>query len=410
VFGGHILVDNSYQLITWNGAHSTYYRLIGGDASNDILIGDTTGSAQNEIHFHTNATGTPAVVFATNGNVGIGTGATSPPQKLSVAAGHIALDNTYQLISKTGAGGNYYRLIGGDSFNRVILGDTTGSFANEIRFHTTQANALPAAVITTAGNVGIGTLDGTGTTPSNRLYVRDGASQAALPGVDATVGTVIESSADGGTAASLAIVGGRKLDSQNHPGFGRLYLGNYDEWDSTRLEGGAGKLTIYVRNSGAAAAPALTVNSDGNLKVSGNIEAKYQDVAEWVPGSGDLSPGTVVVLNRTRTNEVMPSATAYDTAVAGVVSTKPGLLLGESGENKARIATTGRVKVRVDAGKHAIAIGDLLVTSEKPGVAMFSEPVDLGGVKMHRPGTIIGKALESLPAGEGDILVLLSLQ
>ena len=41
---------------------------------------------------------------------------------------------------------------------------------------------------------------------------------------------------------------------------------------------------------------------------------------------------------------------------------------------------------------------------------MRSEPVDVGGVKMHRPGTLIGKALEPLPAGEGQILVLLSLQ
>jgi hypothetical protein len=41
---------------------------------------------------------------------------------------------------------------------------------------------------------------------------------------------------------------------------------------------------------------------------------------------------------------------------------------------------------------------------------MFSEPLDLGGTKIHRPGTLNGKALEPLPTGEGEILVLLSLQ
>jgi hypothetical protein len=41
---------------------------------------------------------------------------------------------------------------------------------------------------------------------------------------------------------------------------------------------------------------------------------------------------------------------------------------------------------------------------------MKSEPLDVGGVKMHRPGTLIGKALEPLAGGEGEILVLLSLQ
>jgi hypothetical protein len=50
------------------------------------------------------------------------------------------------------------------------------------------------------------------------------------------------------------------------------------------------------------------------------------------------------------------------------------------------------------------------VTSSKEGVAMRSEPVEFGGVQLHRPGTLIGKALESLADGEGEVLVLLSSQ
>ena len=71
---------------------------------------------------------------------------------------------------------------------------------------------------------------------------------------------------------------------------------------------------------------------------------------------------------------------------------------------------TGRVKVKVDATRGAIRIGDLIVTSGVEGVAMRSVPVDLGGTQIHRPGTIIGKALEPLAGGVGEILVLLSLQ
>lgn len=140
------------------------------------------------------------------------------------------------------------------------------------------------------------------------------------------------------------------------------------------------------------------------------IGAVYQDVAEWVPAAAKLEAGTVVVLDPGRSNEVMASSVSYDTTVAGVVSSNPGVLLGKGGTDKAMIATTGRVKVKVDATTHAVAIGDLLVTSDKPGFAMHSEPVDLGGVQFHRPGTIIGKALEPLPSGQGEILVLLSLQ
>jgi|ERR1051326_1708098 hypothetical protein len=154
----------------------------------------------------------------------------------------------------------------------------------------------------------------------------------------------------------------------------------------------------------------------GNVQVTGTITgaavigATYQDVAEWVPASVNMDPGTVVVLNRQRRNEVTPSEHAYDIAVAGVVSERPGVLLGVAGPTKAEIATTGRVKVHVDATSAPIAIGDLLVTSEKAGTAMRSEPIDIGGVKIHRPGTVIGKALEPLDKGSGDILVLLSLQ
>jgi hypothetical protein len=55
--------------------------------------------------------------------------------------------------------------------------------------------------------------------------------------------------------------------------------------------------------------------------------------------------------------------------------------------------------VKVDASKGPIHIGDLLVTSDIPGVAMKSEAVNLGGVQFHRPGTLIGKALEPLEKG-----------
>ena len=173
-----------------------------------------------------------------------------------------------------------------------------------------------------------------------------------------------------------------------------------------------GGSTVYInsdyREAGGAA-------GNVNLEVSGtitggNIQAKYQDVAEWVPSTQKLAAGTVVVLDAGLTNHVVASAGAYDTKVAGVVSAEAGVILGVAGDDKVKVATTGRVKVRVDATRAPIKVGDLLVTSEVEGVAMKSVPVDLGGTPIHRPGTIIGKALEPLQSGTGEILVLLSLQ
>jgi hypothetical protein len=148
----------------------------------------------------------------------------------------------------------------------------------------------------------------------------------------------------------------------------------------------------------------------GSVTVDGNLAAKYQDIAEWVPSSEILTPGTVVIVDPAAHNGVVSSNSSYQTSVAGVVSVQPGLVLGEAGDSKAMIATTGRVKVRVDATKGAILPGDLLVTSDEPGTAMKSQAIDFGGIEIHRPGTIVGKALEPLTEGKGEILVLLSLQ
>jgi hypothetical protein len=156
--------------------------------------------------------------------------------------------------------------------------------------------------------------------------------------------------------------------------------------------------------------PAALLHVAGNVQVDGNIAAKYQDVAEWVPSASKLAPGTVVILGGNKPNEVTASEKAYDTRVAGVVSDKPGLILGEGGDNQVKVAHIGRVKVKVDASYGPVHIGDLLVTSSTPGFAMRSEPVIIGSAMIHQPGTLIGKALEALDRGQGEVLVLLTLQ
>ena len=124
-----------------------------------------------------------------------------------------------------------------------------------------------------------------------------------------------------------------------------------------------------------------------DAQIDGNIAAKYQDVAEWVPATEKLAAGTVVVIDDTATNRVRPASHAYDTRIAGVVSAHPGLLLGEEGETKLKVAHSGRVRVKVDAQRRPIAAGDLLVSSPTSGYAMRSEPVTVDGIAIHRPGS-----------------------
>jgi hypothetical protein len=159
------------------------------------------------------------------------------------------------------------------------------------------------------------------------------------------------------------------------------------------------------------AAPLAKLDINGNVNVSGNISAKYQDVAEWVKSDLPIEAGTVVITDPDRPDRVLPSNEAYDMRVAGVVSAEPGIVLGEAGEGKVKVATTGRIMVRVNALKYPIIIGDLLVTSDIEGMAMKSEAIEIGnGRKIHQPGTIIGKALEPISGAIGEIKVLLCLQ
>ena len=270
-----------------------------------------------------------------------------------------------------------------------------------------------------SGNVGVGA-----SAPVEKLHV--------FGNVNGNVGLRFENASAGPFAQSLVFL-------FNDVGFGTLNMtssagGNLFRIQSnSAITGGIVMRTLTAADIQLAPndATALIVKGNGNVGIGttapssklhvagditltgtlsgGNVQAKYQDLAEWVPSDSDLAPGTVVVLDPDKSNLVMASAQPYDTRVAGVVSERPGILLGEGGDGKIKVATTGRVQVRVRSDK-PVKVGDLLVTSDIAGTAMVSQPIDIAGVQIHRPGTLIGKALEPMPAGTGEILVLLSLQ
>jgi hypothetical protein len=266
-----------------------------------------------------------------------------------------------------------------------------GGLANQLRFLTGGSSLQYRMTIDGAGNVGVGT-----TAPVARFQiVTANDTSGMIPVWDSRFFVV---GADGNS-------GGISLSYNQSTNTGYLMsLSPNVAWRNTVINPYAGNVGIGTTN------PQARLDVNGDINVSGNINAKYQDVAEWVRSRQKLQAGTVVILDPEKSNQVIASSTSYDTRVAGVISERPGLLLGEGGEGKVKVATTGRVSVKVDASCGAIKIGDLLVTSDKEGVAMKSEPILIQGRKIHAPGTIIGKALEPLESGVGEIQVLLSLQ
>jgi hypothetical protein len=266
------------------------------------------------------------------------------------------------------------------------------------------------------GNVGIGTtspnanLVGTFSYPASLKLVQIDSTQSRL---------IVRGSADSGIDLISSSAAVKWMQLYNNAGITKFRSVD----DSANLKAdNVVAMDNSTGNVGIGTAPtAYRFDVNGNANVTGNmnatgtitggsINAKYQDVAEWVESSQALTAGTVVVLDQTKSNQVIASSQAYDTRVAGVISLQPGITLGEKGESKVLVATTGRVRIKADASHGAIQVGDLLVTSNVPGAAMKSQPIDVGGVHIHRPGTLIGKALEPLNRGTSEILVLMSLQ
>jgi len=70
-----------------------------------------------------------------------------------------------------------------------------------------------------------------------------------------------------------------------------------------------------------------------------------------------------------------------------------------------KVAQSGRVKIKVDAGMDRSPLAtSLLVARLRPRYALRA--CECSGTMIHRPGTLVGKALEPLDQGTVKILVL----
>jgi hypothetical protein len=138
------------------------------------------------------------------------------------------------------------------------------------------------------------------------------------------------------------------------------------------------------------------------------------DYAESVNVPGDdakaYEPGDLMVIDADAPGKFLKSSVPYSRLVAGIYSTKPGVL-GRRQKSEQRSATTeiplamvGIVPTKVSSENGPIKVGDLLVTSSTEGTAMK------GTDAARMLGSVVGKALGSLSSGTGTMEVLVTLQ
>jgi hypothetical protein len=155
---------------------------------------------------------------------------------------------------------------------------------------------------------------------------------------------------------------------------------------------------------------------------AGDFEGRVRSTVLEITGGADLAerfavsggatavPGAVMIIDPDNPGHLIPSSTAYDRKVAGVVSgagnVQPGLTLHQEGvlEGDAVVAIAGRVYVLADASNGPIQPGDMLTTSSRPGHAMKATDLELA------QGAVLGKAMTALENGTGLVLVLVNLQ
>jgi hypothetical protein len=135
----------------------------------------------------------------------------------------------------------------------------------------------------------------------------------------------------------------------------------------------------------------------GEVKIT-TLRGTGADLAEiYSTNDIDMEAGDVVAIDKTLVAGVKKTERAYDSNVIGVISTDPGVVIGNINEDPGKtpviVALSGRVPMKVTLENGPIKKGDLLTPSSTPGKAM----------KAIKAGVIIGQSMTdydgSMPLG-----------
>jgi hypothetical protein len=354
------------------------------------------------------------------GNVGIGTISPTNRLELSSTAPKLYFNREN---SVTNASGLYWRSSEDNFEGALVRNNATG----DIELYTNLTGGTPRAVITNAGNMGIGTA-----TPETQLHISTNAQFTPLDFSGHYKGS-LHLSLSGGYQAFNLFGPGISFSGINTSRRRAAIASVQTSWDadqfglaffthpgSTTSNDEVVQMMVITHGGNVGIgvdAPESRLDVRGNLIVrdetTGSIAVELGtglDYAEGFDVSGGVGPqpGTVLCIDPENPGKLRISNKAYDTKVAGIVAGASqlgsGVTLG-TGQHDSNVALAGRVYCNVDATGMAIEVGDLLTTSDMPG---YAQKV---GDPLKAQGAVLGKAMQSLDKGKtGQVLVLVTLQ
>lgn len=333
------------------------------------------GNAGARFSFLNAPAGTEVMTVMGNGSVGINT--TSPATALHVKSGADAVLRLESTGSRTAM--QYIR------DNQALWDMGVGTDANNANFWFGDFNSYRLVIERLTGRVGINT-----TTPTELLTIAGAGSCIELGAGVAKEGnngkiayqrwtTGLDIVGAGSTVADRKVT----VHAQGGTNFaGNIGVRGYDATSGlpSGWLGGVHTFDIAVEATG---------RSRGGWQTGGwDLAEKFEKFQEG------LEPGDVVVADPEEPERLIRSTGAYQPTLLGVISEKPGFLLGvawEDPRNPIALGLAGRVPVKVTLEGGPIRIGDPLTSAETPGHAM----------KATRSGRVIGIALDHFDGGKG---------
>jgi hypothetical protein len=283
-----------------------------------------------------------------------------------------------------------------------ILGDfSNATIASRTMFQTTAANSATNIYIIPSGtspNSSFTAVNNSDPTNAGILQVVVTSTEARLSADRTGSGTYLPMTffANNAEAMRIATTGVVSV-------VGNITSGNVLTSGLISATGnvtGAGHVGTIYTNSIINTGANLTGNIGSSTLYFNTVFAKatsaqYADLAEYYSADAEYEPGTVVSFGGVQ--EITMCTAINDPRVAGVISTNPAHVMnsGLDSEHVATVALTGRVPTLVIG---PVLPGDMMVSAGGGRAKACATPA---------MGTVIGKALQTHPGGQGMIEVVI---